>query len=332
MLSMPIMVSAMGYGVGLSKKFTLALAKGTGAVGTAFNTGQGPVLPEQRQVSERMIVQVHGADWSPTDDVLAQADMIEIRFGQGANAGLESVVNTHILPAEVLRDLGVQPGASASVPVGIPGVKSASDLKRLVETLRVTGRGVPIAIKLAASHSVEDDVQTAVSAGVDIIVLDGAQGATHSSPAILVDDFGLPTLAALCRATRVLQTLHHRRKVDLIISGGIRTPGDILKALALGADAVYLGSAALFAATHTQIIKPLPFHPPTQLAWASGRYADQFDMEEGAKSLAKFLTSCSDEVALGIRALGKRAIKDLDSSDLVAWDPEVARIAAVSQI
>lgn len=303
-------------------------------VGTAFNTGQGPVLPEHRELSRRMIVQYHGATWGPKPDELKQSDMIEIRYGQGANGGLESDILTWNLPSEVLEDLGVKssPPDSLSVPVGIPGMKRAGELKRLVKHLRLIGRGVPIAIKLAANNQVEKDIKIAVWAGVDVLVLDGAQGGTHGSPAILVDDFGLPTLAALCRAHHYLTSSNIRDKVDLIISGGIRTPGDVLKALALGADAVYMGSAVLFATSHTQSTKPFPFSPPTQLAWANGRYSDAFDMEQGAKSLANFLTSCAEEIALGIRALGKKSVDDLSPDDLVAWDPEVSRITSVSRI
>ena len=211
------------------------------------------------------------------------------------------------------------------IPAGIPGIK-AHQLRRLVEKLRFIGNGIPIALKLAASHYLEFELKIALMAGVDVIVIDGAQGGTHSSPAIMTDDFGLPTLSALCRAVQFLKENKCNKDVDLVISGGIRTPGDILKALALGASAVSLGSAALFAVTHAQLVETLPFQPPTQIAWADGSSRNKFDVQKGAQSLANFLKSCSLELETGIRALGKTSIRELTREDLVAWDPEAARI------
>jgi glutamate synthase domain-containing protein 2 len=186
--------------------------------------------------------------------------------------------------------------------------------------------GVPIALKLAASHYLEFELDIALKARVDVIVIDGAQGGTHSSPAILTDDFGLPTLSALCRAVRFLKENGYSKDVDLVISGGIRTPGEILKALALGASAVNLGSAALIAVAHGQLDEVLPFEPPTQLALADGSSWNKFDLQKGAQSLANFLKSSSLELETGIRALGKTSIRELNREDLVAWDPDVARI------
>ncbi len=142
----------------------------------------------------------------------------------------------------------------------------------------------------------------------------------------MTDDFGLPTLSALCRAVRFLKENRCSKDVDLVIFGGIRTPGDILKALALGASAVNLGSAVLFAATHTPLVETLPFQPPTQIAWADGSFRKKFDVLKGAKSLANFLKSSSLELETGICALGKTSIRELTLEDLVAWDPEAVRI------
>lgn len=335
-LSMPIMISAMGYGVALSKAFSIALARGTAMAGTAFNTGQGPVLKDHRNNAKFMVVQYHGAFWRPTVHQLGQADMIEIRFGQGANAGNGTVVKVADLPPDVLADflattnvMADKPLKELVVPPGIPEIRTQSDLRQLVHHLRLAGHGVPIAVKLAASNYLEMEMEMALRAGADVIVIDGAQAGTHGSPAILVDDFGLPTLAALCRAHDYLRLNRRKDHVSLVVSGRIRTPGDMLKALALGADAVYIASAALFATAHKQVLKPLPFEPPTQLAWVNGTHASDFSIDEGADSLARFLTSTSEELKSAIRALGKRSLREVDRSDLVAWDSEVARITGL---
>jgi glutamate synthase domain-containing protein 2 len=327
-ISMPMMIAAMGYGVALSKPFVRSIAKGAAMANTAMNTGQGPVFPEVRQLTDKMIVQFHGAPWRPSDAVLQTADMIEIRYGQGANAGYGSVIPRNSLTREILTDMGMPEDLEQDlyIPVGIPGVHSLRALRKLVKRLRHIGNGVPIALKLAASHHIENDLEIAIDAGVDVVVLDGAQGGTQSAPGILVDDFGLPTLSALCRSIQFLKQNRLRNKIDVVVSGGIRTPGDVLKALALGADAVYMGTAALFAATHTQLTKAIPFEPPTQLAWAEGDLHHQYDEEKGAQSLANFLLSCSEEIKIGVRALGKTSVHDVTEEDLVAYDREVARI------
>ncbi|MBX5437014.1 MAG: FMN-binding glutamate synthase family protein [Alicyclobacillaceae bacterium] len=329
-LSMPIMVAGMGYGVALSRPFVRAIAKGTAMVGTACNSGQGPVLQEFRDLARYLVVQYHAASWKPSQQILRQADMIEIRFGQGANAGCGTVIAADGLAPQVKQDLQMSSSdQSTYIPAGQPQVRRPHDLRRLVHKLRIESGGVPIAVKLAASHNLEHDLRIAVQAGVDVVVIDGAQGGTHASQAILVDDFGLPTLSALCRAVRFLKEHGYRSQVDLVVSGNIRTPGDVLKALALGADAVYMGTAALFATVHTQITKAIPFEPPTQLAWANADFHGQFQEEEGAQSLARFLTSCAEEVKSGVRALGKTSVHDVNEQDLVAWDPEVARVTGL---
>lgn len=332
-LEMPILASAMGYGVALSKQVLVAIARGTAAAKTACNMGQGPFVKEVRDVAYKLVVQLHGAPWKPTEEQLAQADMIEIRYGQGATGGLGTTLERSHLTHDIIKHLGVEnlPDSQLYIPAGIPKVNSVRDLRQLVDQLRQIGGGVPIAIKLAASHYLERDLAKAIAAGVDVIVLDGAQGSTHDSPAIVVDDFGLPTLAALARAVRFLEE-QQQTDIDLIISGGLRTPGDVLKALALGARAVYLGTPILFAAVHDQIVDALPFEPPTELSFADGQLAHLFNEDQGARSITNFLTSCAEELRIGLRALGKRSLSQLNRHDLVAWQKDVAEIAAVPYI
>lgn len=327
-IALPVMVSAMGYGVALNKSFARALAKGATLAGTAYNVGQGPAVQGARDLAEHLVVQYHGASWRPSESLLQVADMIEIRLGQGANAGCGTTIPTKNMSKELLREFGAQDvaGDSLYIPAGIPGVHTVREARRLVEYLRKLSRGAPIAVKIAAGQALERDLMWAIKASVDVIVIDGAQGGTHGSPAIVVDDFGIPTLHALCRAVPFVRAHQGRRSVDIVISGGIRTPGDMLKAIALGAKAVYIGTAALFAATHLQITKAIPFEPPTQVAWENGKVRQRFNEDKGAQSLAQFLNSCADEMRQGLRAVGKPSLHLLSEEDLVAWQPEVARI------
>lgn len=159
---------------------------------------------------------------------------------------------------------------------------------------------------------------------MDFVAIDGAEGGTHRSPPVIADDFGIPTVHALVRAARFLERAGVRGQVSLIVGGGLRTPGEMLKALALGADAVYIGTAALMAVAHSQLTRAVPFEPVTSLVFATGRLADRFDPQLGAQSLANFLRSCAAEMAEAARALGKRRLRDIGREDLVARDREAA--------
>lgn len=200
--------------------------------------------------------------------------------------------------------LGIGPGQQPIIYSWHPELRDKT-LRQLVAELRRLTDGVPIGAKLAAGHRLEEDMKHCLDAGVDVIALDGAQAATKGSPPILQDDFGLPTLYALVRASEFLNISGRRERVSLIVGGGLSTPGDFLKALALGADAVYIGSIALFAVSHGQVFKSLPWEPPTEVVFHGGKPADEFDIDEGADRLARFLRACAAEMALGVRAMGK---------------------------
>ncbi|REJ32424.1 MAG: FMN-binding glutamate synthase family protein, partial [Bacillota bacterium] len=160
-------------------------------------------------------------------------------------------------------------------------------------------------------------------------VVDGAEGATHGGPPILQDDLGLPTLHALARTVRYLEQAGAKDDVSIIASGGLVTPGHFLKALALGADAVYIGTIALLATLHTQMLKAAPVEPAVQVALYTGRYSEDFDVDQGAQSLANFLRSCVREMELAVYALGKTAFRQLERSDLCSVDPEIARMCGI---
>lgn len=329
-LEMPLLVSAMGYGVAISDRVAEALARGTATAGTACNAGHGPLLPEVRRAARHLIIQYTGNAWTHQKDVLKAADMIEIRLGQGAWGAMGSLLPARRLTERSRKLMGARPGEDVVLPSQIEGLEQGTRaLRRLVRRLRIGTGGVPIGVKLAMTHDLEAELDMVLAAGVDVIALDGAQGGTHESPPILADDFGLPTLYGLVRAVRHLERLGARGQVSLIVGGGLGRPGDYLKCLALGADAVYVGTSALFAAAHTQVSKVLPWEPPTELIYDKGSLSGRFDVAAGAHSLANFLKASAEEMAVGVRALGKDALAEVGRSDLVALDDETARLTGL---
>lgn len=139
----------------------------------------------------------------------------------------------------------------------------------------------------------------------------------------------MPTLFAIVRAANFIKKHELKNKVSLIVSGGLANPGDYLKAIALGADAVYIGSIALFAMSHTQVLRSLPWEPPPELIWYKGKYHSKLDVDKAAKNLANYLFSCNEEIKDAVRALGKKSIHEVDKSDLFALDPFTATVTDI---
>lgn len=328
-LKSPILVSAMAYGEALSAKVKIALAKGVTLAGGAINSGEGPFLPAERRAAKHYIMQYNRASWGKEREALKQADAIEIQIGQGAMGGVGHCISPGEIDAPLYKALKIPRGQAAVIAARQKHTASPEEFGDFVDRLRALTSGVPIGAKIAAGMDIESDITFLVKSGVDFITIDGAQAATKGSAPILQDDFGLPTVVALCRAVGQLERLRARERVSLIVGGGLFTPGDFLKALALGADAVYIGTAALFAVTHTQTLKALPYEPPTEVVWYTGRYAAQFNVEKGAQHLANFLLACQDEMAQGVQALGKVSLSQVCGDDLAGLTPHICEITNV---
>jgi glutamate synthase domain-containing protein 2 len=328
-IEIPLMISGMAYGVGLSEPVRLALAEAASQAGTAINSGEGGILPEELDKAGKYILQFSRAEWGKDEETIKRADMIEIKLGQGAKFGIGAKIPPGSLPGRAREIMGLKKDEDAVLHEHFFENQTLKDLKELVKDLREVTGGVPISAKVGAGGRIEEDIDHMLEMGVDVIAIDGAQAATHSGAPILADDFGIPTLHAIVRAVNHLERRKMRDQVSLIASGGLLIPGHFLKVLALGADAVYVGSAILFAVAHTQVFNAIPFEPPTQVVWYEGKLKDKFSAEEGGKSAKKFLTSCNEEMKMALRAMGKRSLKELSKKDLVSYDEHTAKMAGI---
>ena len=328
-LEIPILIGGMAWGTGLSKQAKLALAEAATKVGTAANTGDGPFTDWERAAAKYLIVQYPRARWNHDPEILRQADMIEIQVGHAGWTGIGSAYGWKEFPSDVRKGLGLKRGEQAVYHSRLPEVAKPEDLRALVAELRSITGGVPIGVKMACSKDLERDLAIVLNAEVDVIALDGGQAGSHSAPATLMDNFGLPLAFALCRASRFLDRQKARHRVSLLAGGGLESPGDFLKALALGADGVYIGTIALIAMTHTQVFKAVPLEPPTQLLWNTGKLKNKFNYQNAANHLANFLRACTEEMRIATRALGKTALRDVSAGDLFATDEEAANISGL---
>ena len=320
-----MMLAPMAYGIALSKPTKMALAKGCAAAGVAYHTGAGAMLTDVMDQADTFIFQYDRGNWPLAQDVLLKSNAVEIQFGQGAYGGVGHMMKSEWMTGELRKEFKMKKGEDLITRSRQPEVQNPRELKRLVDKLRHMTGGVPIGVKIAAGKYLEVDLYWICNSGVDFIVIDGAEAATKGSPPILQDDFGVPTVFAIDRAAKWMEKNGFKERISLIASGRIRTPGDALKVRALGADACQIGTIALVAVSHGQVHKALPFEPPTSLAWYGEAFADQFDIETGARSFRNFMESCRLEMENGIRALGKTSLSQVDKKDLMTTNEMFAR-------
>lgn len=328
-IKIPLMISGMAYGIALSEQARLALAEAANNAETAINSGEGGILPEELQTAGKYIVQFSKTEWSKEEHLFKRANAIEIKLGQGALFAMGTKISPNNLTGRAREVMGLKENEDGVIYEHFFENQSLKDLKELVDELRKISGGVPIGVKIGAGGKIEEDIDNVIEMGVDYIAIDGGQGATFGAPPILADDIGIPILHAIVRASNHLEKREMKGEISLIAAGGLLVPGHFLKVLALGADAVYLGSAILFAVSHNQSLKPLPFEPPTQIVWNQGKFKDQFNQQQGAQTAEKFLTASTEEMKMALRAMGKRSLKELSKKDLVSYDELTARMIGI---
>ncbi|MEH7336388.1 FMN-binding glutamate synthase family protein [Neobacillus drentensis] len=328
-IKIPLMISGMAYGIALSEEVRLSLAEAANNAGTAINSGEGGVLPEELNAAGKYILQFSKTEWAKEEELFKRADMIEVKLGQGALFGTGGKISPKNLTGRAREVMGLKENEDAVIYDNFFEDQTLDDLKELVDELRSLTGGVPIGVKMGAGGKIEEDIDHLIYMGVDFIAIDGGQAATLGAPPILSDDVGIPTLHAIVRAVNHLEKRNMKGKISLIACGGLLVPGHFLKVLALGADAVYVGSAMLFAVSHPQSLNAMPFEPPTQVVWNQGKYKDQFKIEDGVKSAEKFLTASTEEIKMALRAMGKRSLKELSKKDLVSYDELTAKLVGI---
>ena len=243
-LDMPVYISHMSFGA-LSKETKIALSKGSAMAKTAMCSGEGGILPEEKAAAHKYIFEYVPNLYSVTDENLKSSDAIEIKIGQGTKPGMGGHLPGNKVTPEIAEIRNKPQGKDIISPSKFPGIDTKEDLKSLVSELRERSEGRPIGIKIAAGR-IEKDLEYCVFAEPDFITIDGRGGATGASPAIIRDATSVPTVFALYRARKYLDSVHS--KIQLVITGGLRVSADFAKAIAMGADAIAIASAAMVAA------------------------------------------------------------------------------------
>lgn len=331
-LNIPIMIGAMAYGIALSEEAKKALARAAKTLQTSTCSGEGPFLPEERMEAGNYVLQISRWAWGArTQEQIDSANMLEVQMGQGSDMGAVSIEAAEF-EGRAQELSGLAPDEMAIAFPAPPGIQKQSDWPGFMKSLRKRSNGVPIALKLMATGHLEEDLDVAIRLGFDAVIIDGAQGGSHATTPVKQDDFGIPTLFALIRAVRFLKKHGVREQMSLIIAGGFYTPGECLKALALGADAIYMATVPLFSLTHNQVSKVIPWEPPTTLVFYDSPSKSKLDIDQAATSVVNTITSMVLEMEEGMRALGKASLKELNADDLVALDALSAEVTGVKRM
>jgi glutamate synthase domain-containing protein 2 len=343
-LDVPVMITGMSFGA-LSYNAKVALARGARAAGSSTTTGDGGMLPAERENAAVLIYEVLPSRYGINVHHLRQANAIELTIGQGAKPGTGGLLLGSKVSAEIARIRDLPPGVDQRSPCRHPDFLGPDDMILKIEELReATDWQVPIFVKLGASR-VYDDVKLAAKCGADVVVIDGMEGGTGASPELLQEHTGIPTLAAVCEARAALEELGLYGVVNLIIAGGIRHGADAAKALALGADAIYIGTAALIAMNcnrplyvedyHALGAEPYACHHchtgrcPVGIATQDPELMARLPIDEAAERVANFLHAMTSEIQILARACGKRDVHDLEPEDLRALTLEASLITGV---
>jgi len=324
----PIVIGAMSFGA-VSREAKIALTKASTLAGTIENTGEGGMLPEEREFSKYLIIQYSTGRFGITEEILKKADAIEIKIGQGAKPGMGGLLPAEKVTEEIAKIRNVQIGKDVHSPAYHPDIKNIEDLRKKINWLRGLTGGVPIIIKLAAGD-VENDVKLAVKANPDIIAIDGMEGGTGAAPEVTLDEVGIPTLAALVKAREVLDRIG--AKQELWIGGGLRKGGDFAKALALGADAVFVATSLLVAMGCTYCRLCYLGKCPKGITTQDPDLRKNLNIEEAAQKVASYIKNCTEEIKMIAGACGENDIHRLNKGHLRGLNPDIVEITKVKLI
>lgn len=320
-LENPVYISHMSFGA-LSREIKVALAKGSAMAKTAMCSGEGGILPEERAAAYKYIFEYVPNKYSVTDENLQAADAIEIKIGQGTKPGMGGHLPGEKVTAEIAALRGKKQGEDVQSPSKFPEINSPADVKAMVDMLRERSGGRPIGLKIAAG-SIEQDLAVCVAAGADFVTIDGRGGATGSSPLLLREATTVPTIYALHRARKYLDSVHS--DMSLVITGGLRVSADFAKALALGADAIAIASAALIAAACQQYRICGSGNCPVGVATQNPELRARLQIDAAAQRTANFLNVSLAELKTFARITGHASVHDLSVADLITLNRDIAK-------
>ncbi|MEL6662564.1 MAG: glutamate synthase-related protein [Pseudomonadota bacterium] len=325
-LDIPLFVSDMSFGA-LSEPAKVSLARGAELAGTGICSGEGGMLPEEQAENSRYFYELASGRFGFSWEKVRKVQAFHFKGGQGAKTGTGGHLPGEKVKGKIAEVRGLDEGEAAISPARFPDWTEVSQIREFADEVRSRTGGIPVGYKLSAQH-IEKDIDAALEVGVDYIILDGRGGGTGAAPLIFRDNISVPTIPALARARRHLDT-SGRSDVTLVITGGLRTPADFVKALALGADAIAVANSAMQAigciamrACHTNKC-------PVGIASTDPHFTNRLVIEKSARRLANFFEASVELMQVMARACGHSRLSDLNPDDLTTFKREMAELSGV---
>jgi len=325
-LDIPLFVSDMSFG-SLSREAKLALAKGSHQAGTGICSGEGGMMPEEREANPRYLYELASAQFGYDESLVKKIGALHFKGGQAAKTGTGGHLPGSKVTEEIARVRGLKPGKAAISPPVFTDLVTPDDFRRFADRVRELSGGIPIGFKLSANH-IEADIDFALKASADYIILDGRGGATGAAPRLFRDHISVPTIPALVRARRHLDE-RGAGDVTLIVTGGLRLPEDFIKALALGADGIALANSAIQAVGCVAARMCHTNQCPSGIATQDPKLRKRLDVDEGAARLARFLESAVSLMQVMARACGHDHLGGFNRDDLSAWKREMRELTGL---
>ena len=324
-LEIPIFVSDMSFGA-LSEEAKIALSMGAEGAGTGICSGEGGMLPEEQEANTHYFYELASARFGWSLDKVARCQAFHFKGGQGAKTGTGGHLPGEKVVGKIAEVRGLKEGEAAISPPTFPDLKTAEDFRAVAQEVREATGGIPIGFKLSAQH-IEDDIDFALEVGCDYIILDGRGGGTGAAPTIFKDNISVPTLAALPRARQHLD--RRGSNVTLIITGGLRTESDFVKALALGADGIAVSNSALQAIGCLGMRACHSNNCPVGIATQKKGLRARLVVEESARRLTNYFTATTSLMQVLARACGHAHLRDFSVRDLTTWKRDIADLTGV---
>jgi glutamate synthase domain-containing protein 2 len=322
-ITSPIMISGMSFG-GISKNVKLVISKTAEKLKIGFNSGEGGIIDEEKKIGpDYRIIQYSTGRFGIDEEILKSASAIEIRFGQGAYPGKGSYLPAKKMTEEIARTRGLKPGEASYSPAHHPDITDQKSLNEKVSWLREISNGVPIGAKIGCGD-IKSDVKVLSNANVDYIALDGFGGGTGATNLYVRENVGIPVFSAITQAHKTLEKMGMKDKISLIAGGNLRNSADYAKCLALGADAVYIGTAALIAINCQQYRVCYSGLCPTGVTTQDPKLMEQLDINQGINKLSNYIELSTEEIANLTRIVGKNDICQLSREDLISSNRDMA--------
>ncbi|WP_428619529.1 glutamate synthase-related protein [Shewanella sp.] len=326
-LKIPLLVSDMSFGA-LSQEAKVALAKGAELAGTGICSGEGGMLPEEQAANSRYFYELASAQFGYQEALMSKIQAFHFKGGQGAKTGTGGHLPGSKNQGKIAEIRGIPAGQDAISPPRFKDLNSVADFKRFADRVRELSGGVPIGFKLSANH-IERDIQFALDASADYIILDGRGGGTGAAPQIFRDHISVPTIPALARARRYLDQQGASGRVTLIITGGLRLPMDFVKAMALGADGVALANSAMQAIGCVAARICNTNNCPAGIATQNADLRQRLNIDKSAQQLANFMAASTELMQVMARACGHHKLNQFNLDDLATWHSEMARLSGI---